>query len=113
MSRLIAETNEGNFTDTVLDMKQPVVVDFWAEWCGPCRTLAPVIEGLAEQYAGAARIVKLNVDENPSLAERFRVMAIPTLILFQNGEEKERMIGSSQRESIARMIDAYVTTEVS
>jgi thioredoxin 1 len=111
MSGLIEEVNDENFATAVLESKQPVLVDFWAEWCGPCRTLAPVIEGLAGQYAGAARIVKLNVDDNPALSERYRVMAIPTLILFQNGEEKERTIGTSQRESIVRMIEAYVSTE--
>lgn len=112
MSGWIEDVNDENFATAVLESKQPVPVDFWAQWCGPCRTPAPVIEGLAGQYAGTARIVKLNVDGNPALSERYRAMAMPTRILFQGGEEKERMVGRSKRETIARMIDAHVSAEV-
>ena len=108
MNNFIEEVNEGNFAQAVLDSKQPVLVDFWAQWCGPCRALAPIVERLAKQYAGTARVAKLNVDESPALAERYRVMTIPTLILFQDGEEKERMIGMSKREAIERVMDMHV-----
>jgi thioredoxin 1 len=111
MNRFIEEVNEENFATAVLDSKQPVLVDFWAQWCGPCRSLAPIIEGLAEEYAGRTRVVKLNVDDSPALAQRYHVMAIPTLILFQGGEEKERMIGTAKREAIARLLDAQVGAE--
>jgi len=111
MNSFIEEVNEGNFAKAVLDSKQPVLVDFWAQWCGPCRALAPIIDGLAEQYAGTARVAKLNVDDSPALAERYRVMAIPTLILFRDGEEKERMIGVSKREAIERLMDMHVSAE--
>ena len=83
-----------------------MLVDFWAEWCGPCRALAPIVEAIAEQYAGAARVVKLNVDDHPSVVPRYRIQAIPTLILFQNGEEKDRIIGAASKDAIARAIEA-------
>jgi thioredoxin 1 len=111
MSEYVSEVNEGNFAQIVLQSKTPVLVDFWAEWCGPCRTLAPIVEAVAEQYEGAARLVKLNVDDNPSVVQRYRVQAIPTLILFQDGEEKDRIIGAASKETIARAIEARVAAQ--
>ncbi len=108
MTANIENVNDENFGQVVLESKQPVLVDFWAQWCGPCRSLAPIVDALAEQYAGTARIVKLNVDDNPALVERYRVQAIPTLILFRDGEEKQRMVGASRKEVIAQAIDAHV-----
>jgi thioredoxin len=111
MSKYVSEVNEGNFAQIVLQSKTPVLVDFWAEWCGPCRTLAPIVEAVAEQYEGAASLVKLNVDDNPSVVQRYRVQAIPTLILFQDGEEKDRIIGAVSKETIARAIEARVAAQ--
>jgi thioredoxin 1 len=108
MSEYVSEVNESDFDQVVLKSKRPVLVDFWAEWCGPCRTLAPIVETIAEQYGDAARVVKLNVDDNPSVVQRYRVEAIPTLILFQDGEEKDRIIGAVSNETIARAIEARV-----
>jgi thioredoxin 1 len=108
MSEYIEEVNDGNFEQLVLQSNRPVLVDFWAQWCGPCRMLAPIVESLAEQYAGAAQVVKLNVDDNPSAVQRYRIQAIPTLVLFQNGEEKDRMIGVTTKEAIARTIDVHL-----
>jgi len=108
MTANIENVNDENFGQVVLDSKQPVLVDFWAQWCGPCRTLAPIVDALAEQYAGTARIVKLNVDDNPTIVERYRVQAIPTLILFRGGEEKQRVVGVSRKDVIAQAIDAHI-----
>ncbi len=108
MSEYVREVNESDFDQVVLQSKTPVLVDFWAEWCGPCRTLAPVVEAIAEQYGDAVRVVKLNVDDNPSVVQRYRVQAIPTLILFQDGEEKDRIIGAVSKETIARAIEPGV-----
>jgi thioredoxin 1 len=108
MSKYVREVNEHDFDQVVLQSKTPVLVDFWAEWCGPCRTLAPIVEAVAEQYASTARVVKLNVDDNPSVMERYRVEAIPTLILFQDGEEKDRIIGAVSKETIARAVEPRV-----
>lgn len=108
MSEIIKDVHDGNFVEAVLESKQPVLVDFWAQWCGPCRSLAPIVDALAEQYAGKAQIMKLNVDDNPQVVERYRVQAIPTLILFRDGEEKRRMIGVSGKGVIAQAIDAHV-----
>ena len=108
MTEIITNVNDASFKPVVLESKQPVLVDFWAEWCGPCRALAPILEGLADRYAGKARIVKLNVDENPAVVRRYQVQAIPTLILFQEGEESERIVGVSGPETIGRAIDAHL-----
>lgn len=105
MSEYIKEVNDDNFEQAILQSNTPVLVDFWAPWCGPCRMLAPTVEAIAEQYAGDARVAKLNVDDNPSVVQRYRIQGIPTLILFQGGEEKERIIGASSKETISRMID--------
>ena len=107
MGNAVAVT-EQNFDSEVIQSKVPVLVDFWAQWCGPCRMLAPIVESLAKQYAGNAQVVKLNVDDNPSAVQRYRIQAIPTLVLFQNGEEKDRMIGVTTKEAIARTIDAHL-----
>jgi len=108
MSEFVQDVNDGNFAEMVLDSKNPVLVDFWAQWCRPCRSLAPTVDALAEQYAGTARFMKLNVDDNPQVVERYGVQAIPTLIVFRDGEEKQRIVGVSRKEVIAQAIDAHV-----
>jgi thioredoxin len=112
MSRTIAEVDDTNFKQIVLESKRPVLVDFWAPWCGPCRTLGPIVESVAEQYATQAQVVKLNVDANPSIALRYSVQAVPTLILFRDGEEKYRLIGVRSKEAIARAIDAHISSSL-
>ena len=90
MSDHVQEVSDNSFEDDVLKSDQPVLVDFWAAWCAPCRMLAPTVEAVAEKYAGNARVVKLNVDDNPSTAQRYGIKGIPTLILFRDGKEVER-----------------------
>jgi thioredoxin 1 len=108
MSEHVKETNDGTFEDDVLKSDRPVLVDFWAEWCAPCRMLAPTVEAVAEKYASNARVVKLNVDDNPSVSQRFGIKGIPTLILFKNGREEERVVGATSEQAISRMLDKHV-----
>ena len=112
MSEYVREVNEGNFTQVVLQSETPTLVDFWAAWCGPCGALAPIVEAVAEQYAKSARVVKLNVDESPTVTQRYGIQGIPTLILFKEGEEKERIVGVVSREKISRTIEAYIGADL-
>ena len=100
MSDNVKEVDDSSFENDVLKSDQPVLVDFWAAWCAPCRMLAPTVEAVAEKYAGNAHVVKLNVDDNPSVSQRFGIKGIPTLILFKNGREEERV--QSVIQSICR-----------
>jgi thioredoxin 1 len=97
-----------------LKSSEPVLVDFWAAWCGPCRLLAPTVEAIAEKYKGRAKVVKLNVDENNSHASNLGIKGIPTLILFRDGEEAERIVGLPQnaKEFISQMLDKHLLTTV-
>jgi thioredoxin 1 len=107
MSESVKEVSDSSFKHEVLESGRPVLVDFWAPWCGPCRMLAPTVEAIAEQYSESAAVVKLNVDDNPSTAAAYGIKAIPTLILFSEGTEVERVIGATSKESISRMIEKY------
>jgi thioredoxin len=102
------EVTDTNFEVEVLKSSVPVLVDFWAEWCGPCKAMAPTIEVVARDYQGRARVAKLNVDENISTASRYNIKGIPTLLLFKNGMVKEQIVGSTNKESIARIIDKHL-----
>ncbi|HNU91967.1 MAG TPA: thioredoxin [Spirochaetota bacterium] len=95
----ILEVNDGNFNKEVLEASGKVLVDFWAPWCGPCRMQTPILERLAQSGAISAKITKLNTDENPQIAQKYGISSIPTLILFADGNETERMIGV-QPESV-------------
>ena len=103
------EITDANFEAEVVKSSTPVLVDFWAAWCAPCRMLAPTVEAVAEKYAGNARVVKLNVDDNPSVSQRFGIKGIPTLILFKNGHEEERVVGATSEAAISRMIEKHVS----
>jgi thioredoxin len=102
----VIELNGGNFKKTVLEADKPVLIDFWASWCGPCRMQSPIIEELSGELADSAVIAKLDVDENPELAARFSVMSIPTLILFQNGKIAGRKTGVTSKDALLAMLNA-------
>ncbi len=100
------EATDSNWDEEVLDSEQPVIVDFWAEWCAPCRILAPVFKELAKEYKGKVKFAKLNTEKYPSLAYRYGVMNIPTMVVFKGGKEVDRIIGAAQKEMIAARIEA-------
>ncbi len=100
------EVNEGNFETEVLNSVQPVLVDFWAAWCGPCKMLAPVLEEIAAEKRGQAKIVKVDVDANPVLAARFGVQSIPTLLYFAEGEVRHQTVGVTGKKAIVAKLDS-------
>ena len=109
MSELIAKINDANFEKEVLESDKPVLVDFTADWCPPCRLLAPTLQAVAEELAGSARIVKVDVDENSTSTQRYGVKGMPTLILFKNGKEEERIVGAVSKEVISRMFTKHLS----
>jgi len=112
MSENVKEVSDNSFDQDVLQSDRPVLVDFWAAWCAPCRMLAPTVEAIAEKYAGSATVVKLNVDENPAVSQRFGIKGIPTLILFKGGKEEERVVGAAGKDAISRMIDKHALVTI-
>jgi len=98
--------NENNFQAEVLGSDRPVLVDFWAAWCGPCRAIAPTLEQLAGEYEGTVTIGKLNVDENPGLARRYGVQAIPTMLLFRDGQVIDQIVGAVPKPMLAQKLQA-------
>jgi len=107
MGNKAIEITDANF-DEIINSDKPVLVDFWAEWCGPCRRLAPAVDALASEFDGRATVAKLNVDENPNVPGRFMIRGIPTLLLFKNGELAETLVGLAPKEDIARLIEKHL-----
>jgi thioredoxin 1 len=97
-----------NFTEEVTKSNLPVLIDFWAVWCGPCRAIAPIVEQLADEYDGKVKIGKLDVDENPETAVKFGVRSIPTLLIFKNGQVVDTIIGAVQKQVIVQKITPYI-----
>ncbi|NPV27752.1 MAG: thioredoxin [Firmicutes bacterium] len=101
----VKNLNAANFRSEVLEAQQPVLVDFWAAWCGPCKMIAPVIDEIANDYAGRLVVGKLNVDENRQTAQEYGIMGIPTLLLFKGGQPVERIIGYKSKSELCQIID--------
>src|SRR5256885_14282928 len=111
MSEHVNEVSDNSFEHDVLQADQPVLVDFWAAWCAPCRMLTPTVEAVAEKFQGKAKVVKLNVDENIDASSRYGIKGIPTLILFRDGKEAERVVGvpANARDFISQMLEKYMS----
>ena len=108
MAEGISTLDETTFDEVIGASDAPVLVDFWAEWCGPCKMIAPILEEIAGEHAGKVQIAKVNVDDNPDLAMRFDVMSIPTLILFKDGEAKKRMIGAKGKGQLLEELNEFL-----
>jgi thioredoxin 1 len=111
-SEQVLKFTDGEFEQTVLKSDKPVLVDFWAEWCGPCRMIAPAVEGLADEYDGRVAVGKLNIDENPNTPEKYGVRSIPTLLLFKDGEVVESTVGVAAKEQLAALLDKHATEKI-
>jgi thioredoxin 1 len=110
MANGIVNLSSATFDETVSGSQAPVVVDFWAEWCGPCKMIAPVLEELAGELGDKITIAKINVDDNPDVAMRFNVMSIPTLLVFDAGEVKKRVVGAKGKGALLQELDEFLVT---
>ncbi len=103
------KVTDGSFKDEVMNAEQPVLVDFWATWCGPCRMIAPMIEELAVQFEGRAIVAKVDVDQNPQTAMQFGIRSIPTLLFFKDGQVVDQLIGASSKKALAEKLESLVS----
>ena len=104
----IVHTTDATFSQDVLKSDKPVLLDFWAEWCGPCKMIAPVLEDIASENKGKLSIAKLNVDDNPDVARRYEVLSIPTLLVFQGGELRKRLVGAKGKAQLLQDLSEFI-----
>jgi thioredoxin 1 len=105
MSQYVRNISEATLDDELLRSKEPILVDFWAPWCGPCRAMSPAVEAAAQKLSDEAKVYKVNVDDNPSVSPRFGIRGIPTLILFKDGRETNRLVGLASKEQIEALVN--------
>lgn len=105
---LASPVTDASFKDDVLESDVPVLVDFWAPWCGPCRMVAPVVDEIAEQYEGQVKVVKLNTDENPQVASQYGIRSIPTLMIFKGGQRVDMVVGAVPKTTLANTLEKYI-----
>ncbi|MGM0553845.1 MAG: thioredoxin TrxA [Pseudomonadota bacterium] len=108
MSDNILYTSDADFDQDVLKADQPVLVDYWAEWCGPCKMIAPILDEIAEEYAGKVKVAKLNIDENPSTPPKYGIRGIPTLMLFKNGDVEATKVGALSKSQLTAFLDQHL-----
>ena len=108
MSDKIVHVTDGSFEDDVLKSEDPVLVDYWAEWCGPCKAIAPILGEIAEEYAGRVKIAKLNIDENPSTPPKYGIRGIPTLMLFKEGNVEATKVGALSKSQLSAFLDSNI-----
>jgi thioredoxin 1 len=110
MAHHVIEATDSTFEQEVKQAKTPVLVDFWAPWCGPCRTIAPLVEELAEEFNGKLKVVKVNTDDNVKTAQEYRISGIPTLLIFKDGEPVEQLVGVHKKSTLSGLIEKYTHT---
>tara|TARA_B100001059_G_C17749157_1_gene536121 strand:- start:647 stop:973 length:327 start_codon:yes stop_codon:yes gene_type:complete len=108
VSDKILQTTDSNFDADVIDNKRPVLVDFWAEWCGPCKAISPILDEIAEEYEGSLDVVKLNVDDSPGISQKFGIRSIPTIIIFKDGAVQAQKLGAMSKTQLIEFINTNI-----